>query len=263
MLLISNRGNINGPNSLLENTPDYIDSTIDQGYNVKIDLWYIHDKCFLGQDGPKNEVSWEWIIKNADYLWVNCMNTSTFSFLLENAKPLNFFYNKLDSIAMTSQGFAWSNNNDFSKGTIVYNTDAIEGVLGVCSDTVSKWSKQIAICFYGEAGLPNKKTIKNHNDNMITPLTELGYHLEYYGSKRLNHKENDLKFNKIYNFKGLRSHLADNEKESDDLDKTHIASIYEMIGSHPYETAFFIRWDQKLTSTEIIDHIKTYDKNEN
>ena len=47
MLLISNRGNINGPNSLLENTPDYIDSTIDQGYNVKIDLWYIHDKCFL------------------------------------------------------------------------------------------------------------------------------------------------------------------------------------------------------------------------
>ena len=75
MLLISNRGNINGPNSLLENTPDYIDSTIDQGYNVKIDLWYIHDKCFLGQDGPKNEVSWEWIIKNADYLWVNCMNT--------------------------------------------------------------------------------------------------------------------------------------------------------------------------------------------
>ena len=47
MLLISNRGNINGPNSLLENTPDYIDSTIDQGYNVKIDLWYIHDKCFF------------------------------------------------------------------------------------------------------------------------------------------------------------------------------------------------------------------------
>lgn len=257
MLLISNKGNISGPNSHLENTPDYIDSTIEQGYNVKIDLWYIHNKCFLGQDGPKTEVSWEWIIKNAEYLWVNCMNISTFSFLLENAKPLNFFYNKLDQVTLTSQGFAWSNNNEHTKGTIVCDTDDIDDVLGLCSDHVAKWSKQVAICFYGDAGLPNKKTIRNHKDNMITTLESMGYHLEYYGAKQLNPKENDLKFNKIYNFKGLRSHLADNDKESEELEKVHIASIYEMIGSHPYETAFFIRWDQTLTDTEIINHIKT------
>ena len=29
-----------------------------------------------------------------------------------------------------------------------------------------------------------------------------------------------------------------------------------MIGSHPYETAFFVRWDQILTDNEIIEHIK-------
>ena len=41
MLLISNKGNIEGENLDLENTPDYIESAINQGYNVKIDLKYI------------------------------------------------------------------------------------------------------------------------------------------------------------------------------------------------------------------------------
>ena len=35
-----------------------------------------------------------------------------------------------------------------------------------------------------------------------------------------------------------------------------------MIGSHPYETAFFIRWDQTLTKEEIKNHIKTFNTDE-
>jgi len=256
MLIISNRGNISGPNILLQNTPDYIDSTIKQGYNVKIDLWYQNGKCYLGNSGPKTEIEWHWLIDNADYLWIKCATTETFSFLLENGKALNFFYNGLDPITLTSKGIAWSNpKNTHTENTIVSDTDQIDGVLGVCSDVVAKWSKQLAICFYGESGLPKKSIIKNHKENMIDLLESMGYHLEYYGVKALIPKENDLKYNKIYKFKGLRSHLKDSGKTMDETSEIHIKSIYEMIGSHPYDTAFFIKWDQILTKEEIKTHI--------
>jgi len=256
MLLISNQGNISGANPLLSNTPDYIESTLNKGYNVKIDLWYHNDKCFLGEDGPKVEIEWQWLIEHAEYLWIKCANSKTFSFLLENDKSFNFFYNKEDAITMTSKGVPWSNyDNDYTSNTIVCDTDQIEGVLGVCSDDVSKWSRQIALCFYGESGLPKKSTIKNHKENMIDVLESMGFYLEYYGAKTLAPKENDLKYNKIYRFKGLRSYLKDSDKTTEEKDERDIKSIYEMIGDHPYHTAFFIRWDQILTKEEIKTHI--------
>ena len=261
MLLIANRGNISGSNPTLENTPDYIDSVINQGYNAKVDLWYHNNKLFLGTKEPKTEIEWDWLKRNTDYLWINCMTVSTLSFLLEDGKAFNFFYNTTDPITLTSKGFPWSNTDQHTSGTITYNTDIIDGVLGVCNDHVDKWSKQIAICFYGDSGLPNKRTIKNHKTILIDVLEDLGYHLEYYGSKALNLKENDHNFNKIYNFKGLRSHLV-KDKEVEEMEELHIKSIYEMIGSHPYETAFFIRWDQTLTKEEINNHIKTFNTDE-
>ena len=78
MILISNRGNISGCNPLLENTPDYIDSAIKLGYNVKIDLWYRDSKFFLGVEAPETEISWDWITDNLEYLWIQSMDTETF-----------------------------------------------------------------------------------------------------------------------------------------------------------------------------------------
>jgi|TARA_B110000305_G_scaffold153468_1_gene170120 hypothetical protein len=259
MLLISDKGNISGYNSL-ENTQEYIQSTIDQGYNVKIDLWYRDNKCYLGTDSPDTEIEWSWLLQNSDYLWVKCSDTETFSFLLENGKSLNFFYNKNDIVTLTSKGVPWTySGNKHIKGTMTHiqNVNSpIDGVLGICSDHVSKWSKQIAVCFYGDTGLSKNDVIINHKNTLIDRLEAMGFHLEYYGSKLLNPSENDLEYGKIYKFKGLRSHLTDSSKSVTEMEEKHIKSIYEMIGSHPYETAFFVRWDQILTDNEIIEHIK-------
>jgi len=265
MLLISDKGNISGPNILLENTPDYIDFAIAQGYNVKIDLWYQDSKFFLGTNGPKTQIEWDWLtnIERLEYLWINCMNIQTFSFLLENGNALNFFYNNTDEVTITSKGFPWSNiSNQYNTNTIACNTTNLDNVIGVCSDWVSKWSKQIAICFYGDSGLPSKSAIKNHKLNLIEPLEEMGFHLEYYGSKKLNYKENDLKYNEIYKFRGLKSHLIDSSKSLEESDTIHIKSIYEMFGATVYETIFFVKWDQELKEQEIKDHIKTFKTNE-
>jgi hypothetical protein len=90
----------------------------------------------------------------------------------------------------------------------------------------------------------------------------MGFHLEYYGSKKLNYKENDLKYNEIYKFRGLKSHLIDSSKSLEESDTIHIKSIYEMFGATVYETIFFVKWDQELKEQEIKDHIKTFKTNE-
>lgn len=39
MILISHRGNIDGPNVKMENDPRYIENTLGKGYNVEVDVW--------------------------------------------------------------------------------------------------------------------------------------------------------------------------------------------------------------------------------
>ena len=53
MILISHRGNVDGPNPEKENHPSYIDMTIKAGYNVEIDVWYIDNNWYLGHDAPQ------------------------------------------------------------------------------------------------------------------------------------------------------------------------------------------------------------------
>ena len=43
MVLISHRGNLEGKNIELENDPTYIDSAIEKGFDVEIDLWVDND----------------------------------------------------------------------------------------------------------------------------------------------------------------------------------------------------------------------------
>ena len=42
MRLIAHRGNLNGPNPLVENDPQRITYCIDEGYDVEIDVRYDH-----------------------------------------------------------------------------------------------------------------------------------------------------------------------------------------------------------------------------
>tara|TARA_B100000287_G_scaffold109810_1_gene102162 strand:+ start:1319 stop:1624 length:306 start_codon:yes stop_codon:yes gene_type:complete len=54
MRLIAHRGNLNGPNPLVENDPQRITYCIDEGYDVEIDVRYDHhtNMLWLGHDEP-------------------------------------------------------------------------------------------------------------------------------------------------------------------------------------------------------------------
>ena len=56
MKYIAHRGNLNGPNRLLENKPDYLNVALSLGYDVEVDVWFIDGKFFLGHDRPDYEI---------------------------------------------------------------------------------------------------------------------------------------------------------------------------------------------------------------
>ena len=55
--LISHRGNINGKHEKFENFPAYIDTTIEQGFDVEIDVRYHQHEFWLGHDYAKYEIN--------------------------------------------------------------------------------------------------------------------------------------------------------------------------------------------------------------
>ena len=50
MLLISHRGNIDGPNKDRENNPEYIQIALNNGYEVEVDIWFKNNSFYLGHD---------------------------------------------------------------------------------------------------------------------------------------------------------------------------------------------------------------------
>ena len=119
MKIISHRGNINGPDSSVENSPDQIDNCISLGYDVEIDLRIIDDVFYLGHDTPDHVVEFKWLLKNKNRLWIHCKNLESLRHLSDS--DLNFFWHQSDDYTLTSKGYVWTypGKDVISKSVIV------------------------------------------------------------------------------------------------------------------------------------------------
>jgi hypothetical protein len=142
MILISHRGNINGPIPEAENRPDYIDNTIRLGYEVEIDMWWINGRIYLGHDEPQYEISDEWLGERIDKLWVHCKNTELLNWI--KSTSLHYFWHENDTVTLTSKNYIWAYPGKQSiVGSIavmpeLYDDD-ISKCIGVCSDYIKKY----------------------------------------------------------------------------------------------------------------------------
>lgn len=106
MILISHRGNTEGPNILLENTPNYIQSAIDRQYMVEVDIWKKDDVYYIGHDASTmNPVDINWLIDRRQWLWIHCKNREALDSILR--LNLHCFWHNKDSYTMTSKGYVW------------------------------------------------------------------------------------------------------------------------------------------------------------
>lgn len=108
MKIIAHRGNIEGPNDLKENNPDYIDNAISLGYDVEIDLRFENYCFYLGHDKPQYKISMQWIFQRKDNLWIHCKDFKSLDVLTNSPVDFNYFWHQEDDYALTSHNYIWT-----------------------------------------------------------------------------------------------------------------------------------------------------------
>lgn len=154
-ILISHRGNITGIQKELENTPQYIDDAIAQGYDVEVDLWYVMNRAgvyrfFLGHDWNNSwagvtEVPLYWIDDRINKLWIHAKNIPAVEWITQN-RPIqwHWFWHQRDTLTLTSRNYLWAHYGvqPITRSIAVLpeklNED-VSGCLGVCSDVIENY----------------------------------------------------------------------------------------------------------------------------
>ena len=146
MILISHRGNINGPLEKKENSPDYINEALKLGFDVEVDVWVEFGELYLGHDHPKYIIN-ESFLEN-EKLWCHAKNIESLEYMLKN-KKIHCFWHQNDDFTITSNGFIWTYPNkkltprsicvlpEIQKKFTVNNED----FYGICSDYISKYPR--------------------------------------------------------------------------------------------------------------------------
>jgi hypothetical protein len=141
-ILISHRGNINGKNEKLENSPSYVKKALDLGYDVEVDVWVVNDKFYLGHDNPQYEIPIEFL-KN-EKLWCHAKNIIALNKMLEN--DIHCFWHQEDDVTLTSKGVMWTYpGKELTSNSIQvmpeWDNKEHKNIMGLCRDYVEKYKK--------------------------------------------------------------------------------------------------------------------------
>jgi len=142
MILISHRGNIDGPNEVRENSPYYIMEAIAMGFDVEIDVWYKDNAWYLGHDYPTYKIEINWLLERESKLWIHCKNLES---LIEIKNYcLHYFWHENDEFTLTSKNYIWAypRKNPIKKSVVLLpeiHQNDITGCKGVCSDYVNNY----------------------------------------------------------------------------------------------------------------------------
>lgn len=150
MIIISHRGNLNGPEPEFENSPHRIDECIDLGLDVEIDVWLIDDTFYLGHDEPQYQIDFDFLYNRKLNIWIHCKNIQTLSFFCEFPEfNFNYFWHQNDDYVITSNEYIWTYPKDtyetFFNSQIIldfsanvdYNYYKEKKIHGLCCDYIN------------------------------------------------------------------------------------------------------------------------------
>lgn len=100
MKIISNRGNLSGKNSCVENHPLSVEAALEKGYMVNVDCWVIADLPKFGNTSPMYDVHPNFL-KN-DKLIFRAKNIEAMQYLMKNR--YHCYWNEHDKYCLTSRG---------------------------------------------------------------------------------------------------------------------------------------------------------------
>ncbi len=135
MILISHRGNLNGVDTERENSIDYIQEALAQGFDVEVDVWDIFGSYFLGHDEPKHLVKKDFL--KSEHLWCHAKNIQGLYSMMEDS--IHCFWHQEDDVALTSEGYLWTYpGKELTENSIAVLPEKKPDVeiAGICSDYV-------------------------------------------------------------------------------------------------------------------------------
>jgi len=135
MKIISHRGNLNGPNPIIENSISAINIALNKGFDVEIDVWFKNNKWYLGHDKPLYQVE-ESFLQNHK-LWCHAKNLNALDLLLKN-KKIHCFWHQNDDFTLTSKNYIWTypNKKTVNNSIIVLikKQKIAKNIFGICTD---------------------------------------------------------------------------------------------------------------------------------
>jgi glycerophosphoryl diester phosphodiesterase len=135
MKIISHRGNLNGPNSISENSISAINTALGQGFDVEIDVWFKNGKWYLGHDKPNYKIN-ESFLENKK-LWCHAKNLDALNLMLKNNK-IHCFWHQNDNFTLTSKNYIWTYPNkdttDNSIIVLIKKQKIPKKTFGICTD---------------------------------------------------------------------------------------------------------------------------------
>ena len=135
MILITHRGNIQGPNKDSENSPDYIREALSMGFNVEVDAHLTNNRLYLGHNEPTHLISEDFL--NNKKLWSHAKNFNALSCFLE--LKFHCFWHEGDDYTITSKGFIWAYPSKLG----LHNTIAV-----IPEGKLEKWDHFSGVCSY-------------------------------------------------------------------------------------------------------------------
>lgn len=103
---ISHRGNLKS--NEWDSNPIRVSQVLDSGYHCEIDLWSINKSFYLGHDGPKFEINYDWLESRASKLLIHCKNFASLSEIERRSKSeynsLHYFWHQQDNYTLTNKG---------------------------------------------------------------------------------------------------------------------------------------------------------------
>tara|TARA_R100000005_G_C4897607_1_gene141317 strand:- start:81 stop:521 length:441 start_codon:yes stop_codon:yes gene_type:complete len=139
--IISHRGNLDGPNPITENSPSYIETALNEGFDVEVDVRVFNGKLYLGHDMPDHQVNENFF---TDKMWIHCKNFQAVEYFKKT--KLNWFWHEEDDLTMTSKGFIWCYPGKYiSSGITVLcgkPTHIDKKIMGICTDYPIQWKEK-------------------------------------------------------------------------------------------------------------------------
>jgi hypothetical protein len=139
MILISHRGNLDGPIPDMENTSGYINEALDLGFAVEVDVWKEYNEFWLGHDAPQEKIPTLFLTN--EKIWCHAKNISALKDMVEIG--IHCFFHDSDDVTLTSRGFLWTfpgkRLTSMSVCVLPERGGFDPNCAGVCSDYILKY----------------------------------------------------------------------------------------------------------------------------